>query len=62
MNRPDLTTPLSREEFASLKAVKAHLLIPPQHQERLKKLGLIGQKLGGWALTMDGALRVGMGK
>jgi hypothetical protein len=62
MNRPDLTTPLSSAEFSSLKAVKTQLLIPPQHQKRLKDLGLIDQKLGGWALTSAGELRIGMGK
>jgi hypothetical protein len=62
MDMLSMDTPLTREDLASLKAVKAHLTIQPQQQERLKKLGLIEQKLGGLGLTADGEFRLGMGK
>lgn len=62
MDRADMDTPLSAEEFAALKSVKAGLIISPKQQERLKKLGLIDQKLGGLGLTSAGELRLGMGK
>ena len=62
MTMPDLNTPLTSDEFASLKSVKAGILISKKHQERLKQLKLIDQKLGGWALTSAGELRLAMGK
>jgi hypothetical protein len=55
-------TPLTTEEFSALKMVKAGLLIPEALLGRLKGLKLIDQRLGGWTVTMEGELRLGMGK
>lgn len=59
---PDPTTPLSAEEFASLKAVAAQHKIPKRHEDWLAHLGLIEQKLRGWKLTPAGEMRIAMGK
>jgi len=62
MNGPDLNTPMTADEFSALKSVKAGLIISTKFKERLIKLGLIDQKLGGLALTNAGELRLGIGK
>lgn len=62
MNKPDLTTPLTAEEFAALQSMTAQINKPRMHLERLKSLGLIEQKLGGWVLSQAGKMRIKMGK
>jgi hypothetical protein len=54
-------TSLTSAEFASLKEVSVGLMarkIPVEHREKLIRLGLIEQKLGGPMLTAQGKMRL----
>ena len=45
---------LTPEELASLESVSRGIVIPPAHQDKLIKLGLVDTRLGGLALTTEG--------
>jgi hypothetical protein len=62
---PNLTAPLSSDEFASLREVGHGLMqriIPDEHQEKLIALGYIAQRLGGLGLTDAGRMRLAAGR
>jgi ribosomal protein S19E (S16A) len=49
---------LTDAEKAALRDVSHHLVVHPLVLKRLKAIGLIEQKLGGWVLTQDGQIRL----
>jgi hypothetical protein len=61
----DLNSPLSPEEFRSLRELSKPLMkpsIPEAHAARLIELGYVVQKLGGLRLTDAGELRIMRGR
>jgi hypothetical protein len=63
--RPNLKSPLSREEFESLQELGRGLMqrvIPKAHNDRLIDLGYAKELLGGTGLTNEGRARIAMGK
>jgi hypothetical protein len=61
-HRSNLNNPLSSDDLGSLKNVAAGLVVTELQYQQLKQLGLIDQKLGGWALTSLGNTHLAMGK
>ncbi len=64
-SRVSLNSPLSEEEFASLKKVGRGVIqsdIPGEHRNRLIELGLIRERHGGLDATGAGQLRIAQGK
>lgn len=62
---PNLTAPLSADEFTSLREVSKGLmqrLIPVEHRDRLIALDYISQRLGGLVVTDIGRLRLAAGR
>jgi hypothetical protein len=62
---PNLTAPLSHEEFASLQEVGKGLMqrvIPARHRDRLISLGYIAERRGGLVLTNAGRMRLEAGR
>ena len=50
--------PLTDKEIKALRDVAQHLVVQPLLLKRLKTLGLIEQKLGGWTTTSQGEIRL----
>ena len=64
-NEPDLSAPLTHEEFVSLRDCAKglmHRTIPAEHKDRLIQLGYIQELSGGLRLTNAGRLRIAEGK
>jgi hypothetical protein len=62
---PNLTAPLSHEEFASLQEVDKGLMqrvIPAEYRDRLISLGYITERRGGLVLTNAGYMRLAAGR
>jgi hypothetical protein len=62
---PDLSAPLTHEEFVSLRDCAKglmHRTIPAEHKDRLIQLGYIQELSGGLRLTNAGRLRIAEGK
>ncbi len=62
---PDLSAPLTHEEFVSLRDCAKSLMhrtIPAEHKDRLIQLGYIQELSGGLRLTNAGRLRIAEGK
>ena len=63
---PNLTAPLSREEFASLQEIgkggRIQRIIPAEHRDRLISLGYIAERLHGLRLTDAGRTRLAAGR
>ena len=62
---PDLSAPLTDEEFVSLRDCAKgvmHRTIPAEHKDRLIQLGYIQELSGGLRLTNAGRLRIAEGK
>jgi hypothetical protein len=62
---PDLSAPLTHEEFVSLRDCAKglmHRTIPAEHKDRLIQLGYIQELSGGLRLTDAGTLRIAEGK
>ena len=62
---PNLTAPLSYEEFASLQEIGKGLvqgIIPPEHREQLISLGYIAERLSALGLTNAGRIRLAAGR
>ena len=49
---------LSDGEIAALRSVTEHKAVTPPSYRRLKRLGLIEQKLGAWTLTQQGTIHL----
>jgi hypothetical protein len=62
---PDLSAPLTHEEFVSLRHCAKglmHRTIPAEHKDRLIQLGYIQELSGGLRLTNAGRLRIAEGE
>jgi hypothetical protein len=62
---PDLSAPLTHEEFVSLQACAKgliHRTIPAEHKVRLIQLGYIQELSGGLRLTNAGRHRIAEGE
>ena len=62
---PDLSAPLTHEEFVSLRDCAkglVHRTIPAEHKDRLIQLGYVQELSGGLRLTNAGRLRIAEGK
>ena len=58
---PDLSAPLTHEEFVSLRDCAkdlVHRTIPAEHKDRLIQLGYVQELSGGLRLTNAGRLRI----
>jgi hypothetical protein len=58
MMNPDLTTPLTPDEWTALRGVAKGWVISEANRQRLMDLGLIAERLGRLDLTDAGRMRL----
>jgi hypothetical protein len=62
MMNPDLTTPLTSDEWAALGGVAKGWVISVENRQRLMDLGLIAERLGRLDITDAGRMRLAAGR